>query len=757
MRKLPTNIGKAQQEGRLSAAQQKHLARLDEIEKRLPSTSAEWQAIWKERRAESVAKNQANVQSYAEGQIEKLKEIGLAVGDEVSMQAASMLPNVPGQLHQGTVKQGKRGNVYVHTNHGNFDVFRNPWRKVEPPAAPSLEPTAETPPTVEIPPDLPPATEVRVPDPEHRETPAPAGVSVSGEGKAPLRDYDAINKIHRRLRSELTRAVNSKDPEKVIAAARAAVAEWETWHWGWPDDWSRWQRALNDALPWGQQMALEDLRGSAPATPEKQPSSKQPAETAADRTQATPPSQQDDQTTSPLRIEDLTKTSIIVRGDTKTHKDRIKALRGLWNGKQQGWVFPKKREAQVRAGLEDLLAAEAAPGETWEPDAQSITPAAKAEAPAAYGAANKIFTADAAAAARERLRKKLGTVRIGLDPEMFQDGMTLAGFHIEAGARKYADFAKAMIADLGEAARPYLRRWYNAVKNNHGFDFGAAAGEKQSIMGEKEPTQAEEGNDVRPQSESSPHQPGGASDVPSLGEGTRPVDQGQRGRGARGEAGTDAEELAPATPEDDETPRGDRRGGPGDHPELQPGGSRDGVHPRGDADLGRAGAGGEGMEPVGVGGGRGGGTAGEGGDRGGVTEAPPPPKQPTLGNYHIADPERLIGGGPKSRFAHNRAAIEAYKAFTDEGRDPTPAILRPHYAPIRSTRTRQSRAVWAALSCSIGKGRVCPSCRCGKVKGNVHVTVNHSVVKPIEESLRMSLGGTRSFDKCARGCTVDRR
>ena len=100
-------------------------------------------------------------------------------------------------------------------------------------------------------------------------------------------------------------------------------------------------------------------------------------------------------------------------------------------------------------------------------EAKRVTPA--------YGAANKVFTADAAAAARERLRKKLGTVRIGLDPEMFQDGITLAGYHIEAGARKFGDFSKAMIADLGEAARPYLRKWYNAVKDNQGFDFGAGA------------------------------------------------------------------------------------------------------------------------------------------------------------------------------------------------------------------------------------------------------------------------------------------
>lgn len=95
--------------------------------------------------------------------------------------------------------------------------------------------------------------------------------------------------------------------------------------------------------------------------------------------------------------------------------------------------------------------------------------AAEEVAPPAYGAANKIFTADAAAAARERLLKKLGTLNAGLDPEMFQDGITLAGYHIEAGARKFADFSKAMIKDLGEAARPYLRAWFKAVKDNQGF------------------------------------------------------------------------------------------------------------------------------------------------------------------------------------------------------------------------------------------------------------------------------------------------
>lgn len=53
------------------------------------------------------------------------------------------------------------------------------------------------------------------------------------------------------------------------------------------------------------------------------------------------------------------------------------------------------------------------------------------------------------------------------------------------------------------------------------------------------------------------------------------------------------------------------------------------------------------------------------GDGGRVT----PPGQ--RANYHITDPEALIGGGPKARFEHNKKAIEAYQSITSEGREPT--------------------------------------------------------------------------------------
>lgn len=79
--------------------------------------------------------------------------------------------------------------------------------------------------------------------------------------------------------------------------------------------------------------------------------------------------------------------------------------------------------------------------------------------------ANTIFTEDAAAAARALLKKKLsgGTLNSGIDPEILQAGITLAGYHIEKGARTFSAYAKAMVGDLGDSVKPYLKSWYAAV------------------------------------------------------------------------------------------------------------------------------------------------------------------------------------------------------------------------------------------------------------------------------------------------------
>lgn len=77
-------------------------------------------------------------------------------------------------------------------------------------------------------------------------------------GPQPI-DYDAANKAFRRQKSALTRAVNSGDPEKIIRACHKAVNEWESGSYPWPDDWARWQRALDDCFPVFQAPDLRDL------------------------------------------------------------------------------------------------------------------------------------------------------------------------------------------------------------------------------------------------------------------------------------------------------------------------------------------------------------------------------------------------------------------------------------------------------------------------------------------------------------------
>lgn len=60
-------------------------------------------------------------------------------------------------------------------------------------------------------------------------------------------NYALADREHPRMKAALTRAVNSKSADAVLAACQKAVRAWATWG-AWPDDWSRWQRALDDAF-----------------------------------------------------------------------------------------------------------------------------------------------------------------------------------------------------------------------------------------------------------------------------------------------------------------------------------------------------------------------------------------------------------------------------------------------------------------------------------------------------------------------------
>jgi hypothetical protein len=71
-------------------------------------------------------------------------------------------------------------------------------------------------------------------------------------------DYERMNKIHPIQKAALTRAKKSGDPELIANVCKKAIAEWNEVG-AWPDDWSVWQNALNDALPWNQSLDLRDL------------------------------------------------------------------------------------------------------------------------------------------------------------------------------------------------------------------------------------------------------------------------------------------------------------------------------------------------------------------------------------------------------------------------------------------------------------------------------------------------------------------
>ena len=79
---------------------------------------------------------------------------------------------------------------------------------------------------------------------------------------------------------------------------------------------------------------------------------------------------------------------------------------------------------------------------------------------------NKLVSDERYAELRERMRKKLGgQMNIGIDPEILAIGTEMAVYHLEKGARKFTEYAKAMIADLGDAIRPYLKAFYNGARN----------------------------------------------------------------------------------------------------------------------------------------------------------------------------------------------------------------------------------------------------------------------------------------------------
>lgn len=78
---------------------------------------------------------------------------------------------------------------------------------------------------------------------------------------------------------------------------------------------------------------------------------------------------------------------------------------------------------------------------------------------------NKLVTDERYEELKARMKSKLsGQMNMGIDPEILAIGTEMAVYHIEKGARKFIEYAKAMIGDMGDAIRPYLKAFYNGAR-----------------------------------------------------------------------------------------------------------------------------------------------------------------------------------------------------------------------------------------------------------------------------------------------------
>ena len=146
-----------------------------------------------------------------------------------------------------------------------------------------------------------------------------------------------------------------------------------------------------------------------------------------------------------------------VKNGLKSESDRAGVMQAIVAAQSEPASTPEELNQT------SVLPAQSVSGETVTAPVQ-----AEASQQAEYGANNKLVSQDRAAELRQKLKAKFAQLNSGIDPEILAIGTELAVFHIEASARKFSDFAKAMAADLDmplARLRPYLRSWYNGARD----------------------------------------------------------------------------------------------------------------------------------------------------------------------------------------------------------------------------------------------------------------------------------------------------
>ena len=176
----------------------------------------------------------------------------------------------------------------------------------------------------------------------------------------------------------------------------------------------------------------------------------------------------------------------IIRAFPKHDSLRIELIKNTQNGTQEIRVHTKDNQAETPAKINAILEKEGYSVNTDgsssgfvsfdnyedakrfaahvdDVERQVHTPNSSSDN--TYGSKNKIVSNDRYEELKKRMRDKLNQLNVGIDPEMLQIGIEMAVYHIEAGAVKFTDFSKAMIADLGDKIRPYLKSFYNGARD----------------------------------------------------------------------------------------------------------------------------------------------------------------------------------------------------------------------------------------------------------------------------------------------------
>lgn len=167
----------------------------------------------------------------------------------------------------------------------------------------------------------------------------------------------------------------------------------------------------------------------------------------------------------PLLVSAKTKKSAI----SKMHQRREDDIQSINNGNID-WMYYNAIKEKGIAGYEEASSVEEKPAEEKRTE---------------YGANNKVVSKERYEELKKRMIKKLGQLNFGMDPELIEIGVEMTAYHLEAGARKFADYAKAMINDVGDVIRPYLKSLYNAARDypdvvEAGLNVGMSTGDEVS-------------------------------------------------------------------------------------------------------------------------------------------------------------------------------------------------------------------------------------------------------------------------------------